>query len=207
MLISELEHGEKEELYHFAKEKYINLVLSDCSEAVSAMKEVGKFLYRGVRNAPDTQFKGKSRINRDTTGLPEVVSTLDKMMKAVGITATRTESMPTTTTLHHTKVFGEAFIIFPINGFSFSWSPKIRDFGIYRHANLRTLPDLFRVHDKPFMDRQSKDPKEIVIDKLQYTNQDLASALMSGNEIGIHGEYYAFDYLDYHELFLNSILK
>lgn len=206
MRIHEIASGEKEKLVYSSTEKYrdlkyLEMINRDCSDAVSAMRRVDKLLFRGIRKPTSSQYKGSSRENRNTHTNNEMAAKLSEYMTAAGITATRLNSMPTTSDYSVSDVFGHPYVIFPINGFEFSWSPIIKDFGMFARK-YKSAQDL---EERVYL-LSNSDPKAFVLNNLEYTNQDFAAALKRGNEIGIRGEYYAFDSYEYKEIFLDYLL-
>lgn len=167
--------------------------LSDCSESISAMKQANHFLYRGIESDVPDIFIGKSRNKRkplDTD--PSISNSFDKILSASGFTSLRSNSIFCTGSYHQAGNYGDEFLIFPVNGFSYTWSPYVGDFTM---DVSRTLPRLLK---------WKKTPKEIV-NQYQYTNQNLSTALTSGNEITITGAYYAF-YASKYEEYLYPII-
>jgi hypothetical protein len=103
--------------------------LTDCSDSIAAIKAADKFIYRGMSDSP-LIFKGRSRDNRsplDTT--MRTTEGIDKILSATGFTALRTNSIFCSGDSHQAGMYGDyVYLIFPINGFSFTWSEKIHDF-------------------------------------------------------------------------------
>lgn len=132
MKIDELKHGQKKEFTPSNTKEHSSYsrFLADCSESIVAMQEAKKFLYRGLNLAEEYDvFKGRSRKNR------EAKDTSNKMQKAMddlymkaGFKALRSNSIFCSSEYNTAESYGDVYIIFPVNGFSFTWSPKIYDF-------------------------------------------------------------------------------
>jgi hypothetical protein len=130
MKLFELKPGERKEFtpsntnskYSYSK------FLSDCSESIAAMQQSRSFLYRGMTdNMPDI-FIGRpwgKRKPKDTS--TDVQKEIDKLFKLAGFTALRSNSIFCSGSIGQARDYGNPYIIFPINGFSFTWSPKMYD--------------------------------------------------------------------------------
>lgn len=114
--------------------------LSDCSEGIAAMKQANKFLYRGIdsTNVPSI-FVGKPRENRNALDTPNsVAEAFDEILSSSGFKALRSNSIFCSGDINQASGYASlqggwggvknVFMIFPKNGFSLTWSPKIRDF-------------------------------------------------------------------------------
>ena len=111
-------------LYEFFK-----TVSDNCSEIFDVYKTNGNdFLYRGTKSQADA-FKGKPFDERRAKDSDQRLSdALNKAMAGAGIVARRDNSIFTSASKGQASNYGTAFIIFPVNGYSFSCSSKIRDF-------------------------------------------------------------------------------
>lgn len=99
-----------------------------------------------------------------------------------GINANRSNSISTTSTAGAANSFGELFYIFPINGFKFSWSPLVFDFG-------GMFGEYIDAED--FLDAYPGEGS--LVDEFSYTDRYFDAALKSGNEINILGKYVAIE--------------
>ena len=123
--IEDLEPGDKNQL---DTKGIINQLKTDCSDSISAMKTAEDFLYRGISTDMSDAFIGRSRENRKPIDLPQhYQDTIDLSMKAVGMEALRSNSIFCSGALSQAGCYGEIYIIFPVNGFKFSWSPIVKD--------------------------------------------------------------------------------
>jgi hypothetical protein len=179
MRIYEIEAGEKQhipDVYNQADnmkaDKFYSLIERDCSDALYAMKKTGKLLYRGIKGHQLDIFHGKSRNYRQPLDSYEnTQKNIDFYLRNSGFTALRSNSIFCTSG-HAAGGYGTTYLIFPIDGFDFTWSEIIGDLVYSKLATLR-----------------GDDPNLVSNYKFKKTN--FVGALNSGNEIYIHGEYYA----------------
>lgn len=188
MRIFEIDPGEKQSLPaapNYSEEdiqKFTQLVSVDCSQYISALKIALKPLVRGFNSHSSMAFKGRSRDSRITYTDPEIVKYFNEAFAEAGIIANRTNTISTSTNVGEAGMFGTLYYLFPIDGFKFSWSPKIEDFGsAFGDTRLENLEEVYP-------NLMSESPVEY----FHYTNGSLPEALHSRHEISIHGEYYAF---------------
>lgn len=137
MLINEVEPGQKEKFVpsNTDENRTFQKFLSDCSQSIEAMKSAKKFLYRGITNPEHGIFVGRSRDNRDTRDSSSMLSgKVDEILKAGGLTAIRSNSIFCTSVLSDANFYGTQYIIFPKNGFDFTWSPKVSDFTAFANS-------------------------------------------------------------------------
>jgi hypothetical protein len=179
MRINEIEAGEKSHIpdVHGAADKFYALIEQNCSDALSVMKETGKLLYRGIRrrSAQFPIFHGRSRENRKTLDSSEKTQlTIDFYLGNSGFTALRSNSIFCTSKSSFATNYGTVYLIFPFNGFDFTWSEVIDDLVF---SKLGTVG--------------GDDPN--LVSNYKFKKTDFAGALKSGHEIYIHGEYYACD--------------
>lgn len=156
--------------------RFADIISAKCSEALAEMRRTGECLYRGIQNPSSRAFHGMSRTNRlpmmnNITFVHEFNAELRKM----GIVANRINSISTTINRSIASDFGDAlFYIFPINGFKFMWAEHVNDFGL-------------------FFSKYNVKPTKQMLEALGFSGSNFAAALQSGNEISIHGEYYAIE--------------
>ena len=116
--------------------KVIRYVLQNCKDAVNACKAAGKFLYRGDVQAKkdDVAFVGTSRNDRRPTDSDSTISQeYDRILKSLGFSALRHNSIFCTSDLNHAEGFGQDYMIFPIDKHSsYTWV-------LYKDLTLRAL--------------------------------------------------------------------
>lgn len=169
-----------------------DIIREQCSDAFNAFANARKILYRGA-DYSGTVFHGRTRIDRGTATDPEAVKEIDAVFAAHGFKALRTQSMSCATSYGDAGNFGsDVFAIFPVNGFSFTWSPMVHDFGRMTGGDvlLNRLPKVIAKHG-------AENLEDLLINKFQFSDKDFESALKSGNEIAIAGEYYALKFANF----------
>jgi hypothetical protein len=207
MRIDEIEPGQKQEI-DGQVEQYMELVATNCSDALNAMKQTRHFLYRGYMDAQSIAFKGASRNNRRPLSFDQdVAEKLDELFDYEGIAAKRSNSIfvssdmddatfytnYTPGTMGGPKRHDNVYMIFPINGFNFSWARKTSDlFGDW--SPYRDTPLLMGNHF------------DELTQKYGFTDQDFISAVRSGKEILISGQYYAFNERQFGSMFRKLII-
>jgi hypothetical protein len=194
----EIQLGEKQELTPELSETYIALIKRDCSEALAAMKATGRFLYRGVPGATLRAFKGASRENRRPLSTKAHFQVLiDEMLSHYGFKALRSNSIYCTSAYEEAQYYekgsGHLYMIFPINGFDYTWSRYSGDlYAMMGSSDYQTL------NNRDFESFQ---------EKFQFTNKYLNDALTAGHEVMVHGQYYAFSNLIYGYNFDKELLE
>jgi len=108
---------------------YGPLIQKNCKKILKIYKQFNgfKLLYRGISSIQDS-FIGKSIDNRrpvDTRN--RIHKQLVQLMIDTGFKAHRGNSIFTTTFLNQAGRYGAPYIIFPIDGFNYSWSVKHGD--------------------------------------------------------------------------------
>lgn len=135
-----------------------NLLIKDCSKALHAFKETGKFLYRGIKNPPSGLFLGKSRDNRQPIdSSAEIQQAVDTILSNAGASAIRSNSIFCTSNDSIAIDYGSPFFIIPKDNVNFTWSNKVKDlyqmmsdFGIHDETQIENLGyiDFFDTYSK-----------------------------------------------------------
>jgi hypothetical protein len=188
MRIYEIEHGEKQQVMPgFSDEDVFNVLRKNCSQAWDAMVKTKKMLFRGIDDKREI-IHAKTRINRTTATMPGPRQQIDAAFIELGFAALRTNSISTISSYGEAGNFGDVYIIVPKDGFAFTWSPVVEDFGTMTGGayDRDDLPKLMRKYECDTV-------KELLVDVMRYTNKNLPAAIASGNEVSISGEYYALD--------------
>jgi hypothetical protein len=186
-----LQPGQKEIVSDQDEHKYIELIQTNCSDAVRAIQDSG-FLYRGVgdNSAPDI-FKGRSREDRQSlSGADAQQEMFDKIITNYGFKANRSNSIFCSGDKYQSRSYGELYLIFPINGYNLLWSEKIRDF--VHHSD-----DFYGDAKRALHSNNPKDAMDQLIKYYKIRDDSLAPAILSHKEILINGSYYAFSYKKY----------
>jgi hypothetical protein len=127
MRISEIAPGQKKPMALRTEEDKFNaawerLIVPNCSDIIGVYTDAEEFLYRGMKNNPDF-FRAMSRGDRKPKDSSRDVAVMfDKMLAANGMTALRNNSIFAISDRGHTEDFGGAYIIFPIDGFDFTYT-------------------------------------------------------------------------------------
>lgn len=161
--------------------KFSYIIESDCSNILKIFRSCNKVLFRGIKSEKSI-INGQSPINRkpmDTTlDLQELI---DSKLRAAGFKALRSNSIFCASDYFSTEYYGNPYIIFPINGFDFSFC---------RYADLHEELKLSK------QELENLSPEEFV-STLKYNNTNIKIALKKSMEICIHGNYIAVSYDEY----------
>ena len=167
----------------------------DCSDFISSMD--GRPLYRGFTssNLPKS-FITTTRDNRVPKNMPLVAQQqIDSALSAEGFTALRSNSIFCSGGRGLAESYGALYYIFPINGFSFTWSRMTGD--LWRHRNSIRYE----------LDKGSAQ----FVEYFKFSNTDMGDAIKSYNEIYIHGRYIALNFYEWNatirHLFPNSLYR
>lgn len=170
------------ELTNKRVEHYVEI---HCSDAVTAFRAAGQPLFRGIKEGTSPElanknlFIGKPFSNRRPKASYQNMY-IDQRLLDQGFTAIRSESIMCTGDWPNANIFGKNFTIFPLNGFSFTWSPRIRDLN---SDKIRTQIDQLQA---------KKVSSQEFCDIMEFKNTDLVAAIKSGHEIYIKGPYVAY---------------
>lgn len=164
-------------------------IIKNCSDAYNTYLKTGEVLYRIVAKTNHI-FIGSFPNNRVPVDTPKQIQDLiDNYLQQEGFTALRNNSVfcsPSYFSLGRYE--GNGFVIFPFNGFSFTYSEVFEDFteditgpmDIYKQKTWDIIMDNLR----------ALTPQEFV-SKYKFKHDSFEAAMKSGNEIYIHGKYLA----------------
>ena len=192
MRLSEIEPGQKRKIGpHDPKidldKIWDKLIVPNCSESIAACKSAEKFMYRGF-SSNQPIVRGRSWDDREPVDSdPKLSRHFDNMLKALGFKALRSNSIFVTSAFRTAMYFGTPYIIFPINGFNYTYT----SFG-----DLTFNPTSRGTLGNEWMD--SNDTRVFIAD-FNPKNKDLAVAIDHSVEICINGQYYALKYNIYGE--------
>lgn len=185
MKINEIAPGEKQEVTADLP-KIMSLIEEHCSQSLAEIKKAKGLIYRGAKGAP-AMFKGASRSDRQPKDSSNTMhDNFNQIVQTYGFSVDRSNSIFCTGSPKMAEGYGRMYIIFPIDGYEFLWSAKIKDmfgnFGLedamsqaVGKSNLMGAADNF-------------------VKTYQYTDANLAAAIQSGHEIMLKGQYYAFNF-------------
>lgn len=193
-------------------DKLREFIIHNCSDFLKEAK--GKLLRRGIKSNKDI-FLGRSRNNREPSATDAEASKLiDEKLSSAGFIALRSNSIFCSAS-EQINEFGKEYIIYPINGYSFTWSLQIRDLTrtlglttkaieLYKDNDFRLWPD--QDYAKRLLTKTSNSLKNLEIlspieyvEHYRFRKDHMIAALNSGNEILINGSYVAirFEYKHY----------
>lgn len=118
--------------------KYLSMIKRDCSEALSEMKKVEQFLFRGIKRPWNPKEDTYEDIPSAFVGLPrsqrkakdtkeELSNAFDDLLRQSHFKTLRSNSIFCSGDWNQAEGYGEVYLIFPKNGYSVLWSPKYRD--------------------------------------------------------------------------------
>jgi hypothetical protein len=197
MKIYEIEAGAKEK-FESPIEKIVPLIQQHCRQALYGMQQANRFLYRGVKKMPAVAFLGQSRENRSPSASSATFHrNINLAFATAGFVANRSNSIFATSDKGEAAGYAlgssnKPYMIFPIDGFKFTWSPSIQDLFVNEYGLFGNGPEEYLKRMK-FYYEDDADPELIneFLWKSEYTDKDFGAAVSSRNEIMIHGQYYA----------------
>lgn len=97
-------------------------IRQECSDYLQACGQAGSFLYRGITGQSPTFFdhSPENRIPVDSS--PLISASFDKSLQMLGFTALRKNSIFVTSRQTQAGAFGDLYVIFPKNGFAFTFT-------------------------------------------------------------------------------------
>ena len=204
-------------------------ILTECSDIVKLYKSnPDKVFYRGLKGDLPYIFKDQSRSNRTPRDSVVWISQLyDMSLAKLGVNALRSNSIFVTSDPDSAIAYGRVYVIFPVNGFDYSYTnwrdivltpylaSKILDEDMWEaiisHPNFDkqyfwqqslTLKGLEDYLNKLFDHKIRVDVDELVdLDRFQSTfkiyDTNLQTPLQEGKEVCIKGQYYAISADEY----------
>jgi hypothetical protein len=163
------------------EEDVINDILSNCSNSIKVFKEYNELLFSGMVNRGTYfTFIDHSPIHRRPRGMSiDEQEYIDECLTLAGFSALRSNSIFCISDYSQAKNFGDAFIIIPINGFSFT------GINSRRYLNYVSLPDISGD------DGVTIDMADFIVRNYGFFHDDFAHAVFSENEVMINGSYRA----------------
>ncbi len=169
----------------YTPEYIASYIKENCSEYLSVTLQANKFLYRGVTTTSTPVFVGRPRDKRTPTGQSESQQAiLDMLLKASGFKALRSNSISCISDENVSEAFGIPYLIFPVNGFDYTWSKWINDIG----SSSALVRVLTRYRRKDQVDYEDVDA---FLRDTGFRNNDLEGALFHDHEVSIAGKYIA----------------
>lgn len=198
--IGSLKSGEVCDINTKSFNKLSQWIKEYCSEYLIIVKEEGgDLLFRGFQGMIEDIFIGKSREDRrpianwDIDNI-EYAKRCDQLLTIAGFKATRGNSIFCTSNIRIAQRWGTAYVIFPINGFSFGYSRL--------YTNTTCMEYLY-----PSEEKVKKNPEECAnwfVKENEITNNNLKWALEQGQDVWINCSYIAIK-LSYWEQIKNKL--
>lgn len=178
--------------------KIESVIRNHCSESLAACRSAKAVLYRGIKTAKENQFVGKPREDRvPTSSDPQTQLRVDYAFREAGFTALRSNSLFVTSKYSDAEIYSKGengiYVIFPVNGFTFTWSPRVNDFYTSEASD-----DAGNLNNND--NDAAKKKRADYLAKWQYSKDNLDKAIKSANEILIHGRYIALRNTLYKEI-------
>lgn len=128
MRLQEINPGQKKQLPNASSSDVFNkLIKPNCGDILRILRGSGALLYRGIKINPTNGiiFRGKSwEDRRPMDSQSKVTNKFNDMLKACGMTATRSNSIFVSSSKNKSTTYGEPYIIFPIDGFEYTTTTK-----------------------------------------------------------------------------------
>ena len=192
--------------YEFMND-HVPLLEEHCSEIIREIVAAKKLLYRGEQDKYSTMVR-TIWTNRKSLYMPDDFAyIIEEAYTKLGISANRQNSIFTTPSTQVANAWGQAYIVFPVNGYKFSYFTEVTQ-GEYAfdalHAlldtlfgyKLDTLPkDKFKTNSEVRQLFNDEFVKKVVkqLKGLGITDTDLQYAMNHDCEVLFTGtEYYSF---------------
>jgi len=176
-----------------------HILNTECSDIIKAYKQTGKFLWRGIKGVNDSIVKSTIDKNRRPLEMSgEVHDATNEALTDLGFKAHRGNSIFTTPNINTTDSWGAPFVVFPKNGFEYTWFAEetIGDGYVYHRLN-DIRYDAKEYYSQEGLNQTDSDWDFFLIDyfrkripELEPTNKNIVEALNKDAEVLITGDYY-----------------
>jgi hypothetical protein len=166
------------------KEEFVSYIQENCSDFLRQAKR--QRMYRAVDWYSEQVLLMTSPTNRKPRDLaPRHQQMVDQVLMKRGLTALRSNSIFCLGNLSEIKEYGDdRFVVYPVNGFSYTWSPQIHDLLFFS-----------KWRDQEFLE---------FVENVEFLNTRLDEGLKNGSEIYIHGKYvFAIDDIWHYDIRVN----
>lgn len=187
----------------------VSTLLYECSDIIKEYKKTSKVLYHGM---------GEMGLNRISKSFGFVIPRENRMpknsseefQKAIDFylvenkfKALRSNSYFTTSGIENTRLYGKTFVVFPSNGYNFTWFKNVDDLYSFDDEYLMNVQDYYETKIDDTMSPNQKEEikkkinKKVISDimaKAQPSKMNLNLAIDSGHEIMFTGKFYYVDY-------------
>jgi hypothetical protein len=167
----------------------------ECSQIIQEYRTAGSVLFRGIRNKPVVVELSIRHDRRPLEMEDHNAELLVATYETFGITAHRQNSIFTTPMLDIADHWGDVYIVFPKNGYQFSYFTEVKA-GAYAFDILHGA--CYAARRGPQGERITDTVEQVaavmeVMEDLGITQSNLPYAIKNGCEVLIHGSsYYAF---------------
>lgn len=201
------------------QEQIIEKIKKECSEILNIYNSTKDVLYRGDKTHSEDYFYDYPRSNRPPVNSdPTPIKFIDQTLNFLGFKALRSNSIYTISSFRHAKKFrggGEIYVIFPTNGFNYTWCTNIPDICVsnFEMSKLLSIPALV----PPNYDYSDLYSHELTANDMlaiqkefNFKNNDIKTAIKREHEVWFNSKYYAVacftEYLERHPI-LNQLLS
>ena len=197
------------------EEKYAPLLLRDCKQIIRAYKKANhdfkgvrslshaKCLFRGTNRKPEA-YIGMPRVDRNPKDTSKLMhNQINMLLTRAGFEATRANSIFVSSNIGQVEDYGTAYIIFPLDGFKFTWSSKYGDLFSEALESLDNIAALSKPLEKSYYIFREKASNKL--DKIANLLDDLTSYTSENFRLYKHtsekGEYGESDTRIYDAIF------
>jgi hypothetical protein len=139
---------------------WLRILTRHCTEAIAAYRNSrGKMLYRGMKTRLPWFRAASHQARRPKDSNTAISGVFDRLLVRCGAQALRSNSVFATSDYEHTTKFGDVYVIFPIDGFQFTYTNS-RDLVLedWRQVISRQLmADLTAAYVRALKKREGKD--------------------------------------------------
>lgn len=149
------------------------IIKKECSEILSFYKKHGSFFYRGTRDQPSKTifiYKVPQSYRQPKSTPKSVHYILDKIFNELGFEVNRSNSVFVTGSQSLARNYGYPHIFIPKNGFSYLWSPVIRDLYVDYFFNPKFIDDLNKISGKNNIFTLSFEKRNMMTDGEDFSN-------------------------------------
>ena len=168
-----------------------------CSDIIDVYTQTQKVMYSGMKNVKPNVYIEKTPSNRIPRDAPiNNQIAVDGKLKSAGFTALRNNSIfcssKKTDAQHYTKANPSPHVIFPLNGFSFTYSSVFEDLFLNVFAPWKVKNKIMTNRTEQIFNATLEElsPSEFV-ERWGFHKENISGAIASKKEIYIHGEYIA----------------
>lgn len=166
-----------------AVEEWMAIIEKSCSQIIKEYKKADEFFYRGSHGRDFVEKEGRITKVRPPKDTPiEVHRFINKMFKEKFGWKVR-DGVAATPQTHTAETYGRVHIFFPVNGYKYVWSRKVKD--LYRKIPIELRKLIFRRLKSKKDKQESILRNEIELKGIVdlYQNTGIQQALMHDNEV------------------------